>query len=332
MKKEDRISRLQTGLLCAAILTLLAVGVTDGNAADSAANYPTRPIECVLHTGPGSANDLMWRLIGDIIQKEKLLDQPLVVSNRRGAGGAIAFSYVYERKGNPHLILATASSTFLMTPLLEKLPYDYRSFTSIGNWAIDGNVLLVKSDSPFKTMGDLIAEAKKRPKELAQAGGNYTGSDGITYEILQKATGAQWNFVSFKSAGEVLLSILNGATQFAVMNPGEMIDHARAGKVRVLLAVAPNRYPVFKDAPTMQEAGLGIPLVQYRGFVGAPGMPEYARRRIESVFEKVKNNDRLKQFFADLYMQPAWMSSAEKKKFLDEENARYKEWVGLLKK
>jgi putative tricarboxylic transport membrane protein len=323
-------------LLGVPIFLMLLLIPADGKAADPSAGYPSKPVEFVAHSAPGSSNDLIGRLMSDIIQKEKLLGQPLIVVNKIGSGGAVAQGYTYEKKGNPHVVMGVASSTFLVTPLLEKLPYTYKSFTPIANLTVDGSVMVVKADSPFKTADDVIAEARKRPKTLIQGGSSFTGNESLMGRSMQKKKGVEWNFISFAGGGlEALVQLLAGNVHFVWANPSQIIDHVRAGKMRVILAGAPTRYRQFKDAPTITEAGLGELIVVYRGIVGPPNMPDYAVKKIVEVFKKAMDSDRFKKFIDDVAQQPGWMPPQEFAKFLDEENERWKGWLSdldLLKK
>ncbi len=343
MKRENRQLRKNARqlkvryfvLLSVTIFSLLFFIAVDGKAADPSATYPSRPIDLVVHGAPGGSADTMGRLISDIVQKEKILSQPLVVLNKQGSGGAVAMGYLLEKKGNPHTVLIVPSSTYIVTILTEKLPYDLKSFTPVANLVADGCVLVVRSDSPFKNIEDLIAEAKKRPKQLIQSGASFASNDSMMGRSIQKLKGVQWNFLSFASEPEAILNVLSGTAHFAFPNPSGVIDHVRAGKLRVILAGAPNRYPDFKDVPTIKEAGLGDPIVTCRGIVGPPNMPDYAARRIEAVFKKVVETDRFKKFVNDSMLQPVWMSAGEYSQYLYKETDLWKvrlSELDLLKK
>ena len=141
MKRDDR--RLQpvfVMLACAAIFSLLLLMAAEGKAADPSADYPSRPITYVTHASIGGSMHIFGQLISDIIQKEKILTQPIVVVNKTGSGGGIACGYTYEKKGNPYVFMGVSSATFLTLPLLENVPYTSRSFVPIANMATEGAV------------------------------------------------------------------------------------------------------------------------------------------------------------------------------------------------
>jgi putative tricarboxylic transport membrane protein len=259
----------------------------------------------------------------------------MVITNKQGSGGAVAYGYVFERKANPYVFLAVTSFAFLGTPLREKLPYNYKNFSPICNFIANGSVLVVKADSPYKTVDDLIADARKRPKKLSQAGASFVSNETMMGKSIQRVKGVEWNFLSFPGEAEATLAVLGGNADFQFSNPSAVIEHVKAGKLRVLLAGAPSRYAGFPNVPAIKEAGCGDPMIAYRGFAGPPDMPDYAVKKLEGAFKKVFETPQFKKYMDDTMQQPFWLSSMEYGKFLDEENERIRnglDGLGLLKK
>lgn len=306
---------------CLALFLLVFPLAFDGGAADPAGDYPAKPIELVIHNAPGSSTDAFARLITDIIQQEKFLSQPVVVTSKVGGSGGVAMGYVFEKKGNPYVMLQTASVT-IATPLLEKLPYNYKSFTPISCLCVDGSILVVRGDSPFKTIDDLIAEARKRPKELIQGCSSIQGYESLMGQAIQKAADVQWNIIPFKGGGQAILNLLGGHVTFSMEGPAEIREHVRVGKLRPLLAGAPQRYLEFPDVPTMEEKGLGKPISSIRGHVGPPDMPDFAVKKLRAVFKKVGENERFVKYATQAGMQIRSLDPADFGKYLAEENDR----------
>jgi tripartite-type tricarboxylate transporter receptor subunit TctC len=170
---------------------------------------------------------------------------------------------------------------------------------------------------------------------LIQGGGSFTSIGGMMVRAIQKLKGVQWNFISFQGGDiEAVLNTLSGNVHFSFANPSYVVDHVRAGKLRVLFTATPHRYAEFKGVPTMKEAGLGEPIGSYRGIVGPPNMPDYAVKTLEAAFKKALENDLLKKYLSEQMMQPYWLSSSELGKLQDNE---YNQWrvrlseLGLLK-
>jgi tripartite-type tricarboxylate transporter receptor subunit TctC len=237
--------------------------------------------------------------------------------------------YVFVKKGNPHVILNVPTTNFIGTTLTQNVPYNIKSFTPIVNMAEQGSVLAVRKDSPFKTAKDLIAEAKKRPKQLIQGGTAISGQHSLMGRVMQKRMGVQWNFISFKTHPEALLNVLSGNVHFAFVNSMHVLDHVRAGKLAVILTCTNERDPRFPDVPTIKEAGMGDPVMAHRGVIGPPDMPDYAVKKLTVAFKTLLNNDRYQKFSED--METAWMTSVEYGKYLAKEHDQLEELYGELK-
>ena len=182
----------------------------------------TEPIEFVVQAGAGGGSDIMARTIQTIMEQEKLTSHPISVVNRAGGAGAIAYTYVSGKKGNPYL-WATATTGFLQTPLLVKTTYNYKVFTPLCNLAFDDFLIVVRGDSPYKTMKDVIEAARKNTGGLKVGGTTAQSPDAIIVFQLERETGVKFNFIPFKSGGEVMVALLGGHIDLVSANPGEAL-------------------------------------------------------------------------------------------------------------
>lgn len=313
--------RYWNGFMACMVLALVLLLPTAARSADPAASYPSKPIEYLTHSAPGGPQNIIGHLVVEIVQKEKILPQPVVVNLKPGSGMAKAFSYLLEKRGDAHIWAGVPSSLILGTPLLVKVPYSHKDFTPIANICTDGSVLVVNTKSPYKTMDDIIVEARKRPNQLTQGGSSITSNEAMMGRTMQKIKGVQWKFVSFAGEMEAASNVLGGNIDFAFLNPTSVIEHVRAGNLRVILAGTAERYKDFPDAQTILEAGLGDPDMTYRGFMGPPDMPEYAVKTLEAAAKKILESERFKRHLEQSMMQPAWMDSREYGKFLEKQSA-----------
>ncbi|MGH8916400.1 MAG: Bug family tripartite tricarboxylate transporter substrate binding protein, partial [Acidimicrobiia bacterium] len=145
----------------AALLTLTLAPIARAQTTDLAW-VPERPVEFVITTSPGGGSDLYARFITSVVYKLDLWDQPLLPANHPGGSGAVAFNYLFGKKGDPHYIMITLNS-IITTPLIqEDLPFTYEDFTPISLLALDPFFLWVPADSPIKSVDDFLAEAKSR--------------------------------------------------------------------------------------------------------------------------------------------------------------------------
>jgi putative tricarboxylic transport membrane protein len=298
-----------------------------------AATFPEKPITLVVHAGAGGGSDIFSRTMSAANDKEKYLPQPIVVENKPGGSGAISFAYVAGKKGDPYFML-TAVTSFLTTPILRKSQIGYKDFTPLANFAFDEYLLMVKGDSKYKTVKDVIAFAKANPKRMTVGGTQLGSSDSVCSYLLEKAAGIQLNYIVFNSGGEVNAALMGGHIDLAVSNPGEALELAKANKVRLLGVYSEKRLPGAPDVPTLKEQGLDATYVQNRGLVAPAGIPEDARKTIEAAFQKYMKSETFKKYVDENMLSEAWMDGPTFGKWLDKEHARYSELLkemGLLK-
>ena len=285
--------------------------------------FLTKPIEFVCHAAAGGGSDIMARTMQSIIEKEKLSSHTIAVVNRPGGSGAIAFAYLAGKKGDPHYWL-TATTSFLQTPLQGKSKYNYKDFTPLTNLAYDDFLIVVKADSPYKTMKDLIEAAKKKPGDL-KVGGTYSpGVDAMIAFMIEKETGAKFNYIPFKSGGEVMVALLGGHVELASANPGEALAQMEAKKVRVLGATTAKRIDQAPDIPTLKEQGINVVFQQFRSIAAPKDIPKEAVKYYEKLFKKLADSQTWKEKYIKENMLTAdYTTSAETYQLWERENARF---------
>ena len=288
-------------------------------AGQASAYQPTRPVEVVVHTGPGGGSDLLARAVATMIEKEKLLPVRMQVVNKTGGGGAVAAAYLAEKKGDENTI-GFFTGVWLTNPLTtEKAKVTLRDLTPIARLVLEPALIAVKADSPYRTLKDFIAAAKQKPGELKQSGGSITSRDNVVRQLLQKETGARWAFISFPGGGERLAALLGGHVQMMVIEPEEAGEHIRAGNLRVLAQVNDTRLPAFPNVPTLKEAGFDVPVVpQVRGVVAPPGIPAENVAYWEDVFRKLTRTATWKQFLEKNQFEDGYQNAAELSKFYEQ--------------
>ncbi len=333
MKKSRFINRFFCRLMFVTLSVVLSATLFGSEALS--AEYPSKPIEYVTHSAPGGPNNLIGHLIVEIVQKEKILPQPVFVTLKPGSGMAAAFSYMFEKKGEDHVMACTSSGLILGTPLRVKLPYTFRSFTPIANLCVDGSVMIINAKGPYKTMDDVIAAAKKNPNKLAQGGSSITSNEAMMGKVMQKIKGVQWKFVSFAGEMEAATNVMGGNIDFAFLNPSSVLEHVRAGNLRVVLAASTKRYKAFLDIPTIQEAGLGKAQITYRSLMGPPNMPQYAAKTLEAAAKKIVESAPFKKYMEQSMMQEEYMNAKQLAAFWEDEEKLVKQQMidgGMLNK
>jgi putative tricarboxylic transport membrane protein len=300
--------------LCIAIAVICAAAVGPANA-----YQPTRPVEVVVHTGPGGGSDLLARAVATMIEKERLLPVRMQVVNKTGGGGAVAAAYLAEKAGDQNTI-GFFTGVWLTGPLTSaEAKVTLRDLTPIARLVLEPALIAVKADAPYKTLGDFIAAAKQHPGQLKQSGGSVTSRDNVVRQLLQKTTGARWAFISFPGGGERIAALLGGHVNMMVIEPAEAGEHIRAGNMRVLAQVSDTRLPAFPDVPTLKEAGFDVPAVpQVRGVVAPPGIPAENVAYWDDIFRRLTRTASWRKFLADNQFEDGYQNAAELAKFYGE--------------
>ena len=280
---------------------------------------PSRPVEVVVHTGPGGGSDVLARAMVLMFEKEMLLPVRAQVVNKPGGGGAVAPAYLAEKKGETHTI-GIFTGVWLTNPLTSaEAKVTLRDLTPVARLLLEPAVIAVKADAPYKTLGEFIAAAKQKPGELKQSGGSITSRDNVVRQQLQKATGSRWQYISFPGGGERIAALLGGHVQMMVIEPNEAGEHIRAGNMRLLAQVSDKRLAAYPNVPTIREAGIDVtPVPQVRGVVAPPGIPRENVAYWEDLFKKLTQTESWKKYLSDNQFEDAYQNSADLAKFYDE--------------
>jgi len=299
-----------------------------------AGSYPEKPITLIVQSSAGGGSDIFARTLASAFQKENLLPQPIVVENKPGGSGGIAYAYVAGKKKDPYYIL-TATPSFLTTPLLGKTPVSLKDFTPIANFAFDEFMLMVGANSKFKSLSEIISYTKANPKKITIGGTQFGGSDSLAIDQFEKAAGVRFNYIVFNSGGEVNAALLGGHVEMASTNPGEALELYKAGKVRILGVLSERRLADAPEIPTMKEQGINALFVQNRGLAAPADIPPAARKTLEDALFKYSKTETFKKYCKDNMISEAWMDGVSFGKFLDEWNGKYAAILtdmGLIKK
>ncbi len=296
-----------------AVVFFLAASVTDV----WAQAYPAKPVELVVHTSAGGGGDLFARTVAEIITREKLLSQALIVSNKAGGGGTIAFSYVAARRGDPYTLLAVPSTVLLTAPLRSGLDIGLDKFTPLASLGLDLNGVTVRADAPYATFADLVEAAKREPNSIVIGFGSIGGTGHYLAYQLEKVTGARFKTVAMKGS-QAVLSVLGGHVHVTTENLSEVMGHVEGKKMRVLGVPAAQRVAAAPTLPTLRELGYDIQSGVRRGFAAPAGIPKEAAVALESVLEKAHQSAAWKEFATRNLLDNTYLNAAAWGRYLAE--------------
>lgn len=309
-----------------AIIAVVCTSVCT-NAAPPPEGYPDKPIIYICQATAGGSSDRFVRQVVKNLRDGKHLSVPITVEYKAGGGGAIAANYLRARPGNPYYLL-NASGNFVAAPLRDGSVPGHTSFTPIVRLAFDLNSVVVAAGSRFRTMADLVAAGKADPGAISWAGTSVGSQDHLSVLLLEKATGAKFNFVSFAGSGEVIAALLGGHVDVAAAEPFVAQPHALGGKVRILGIVSEKRLASLPDLPTLKEQGMDVVLNMQRGVVAAKGIPDDARETLIEAFRRMAAMPEWKEYLAKEGLLEAFLAGEDYSRFLSAETER---WGDLLR-
>lgn len=255
----------------AAAAAMGAVGVSRA----SEAGFPSKPMRLIVPYPPGGVTDVAGRLAGEILSKK--LGQPVVVENRPGANGMIGSQHVASAAPDGYtLLLNGLGGMVLPMATVTGLPLDTaRAFTPIGQMAEFINVLIVRAESPIRSVNDLISAARARSKDGLNYGSNGIGTSvHLTTAFFAQRTDTNLLHVPYKGSGEMLIDVVNGNLDFSFSNLPPVMGLIRKGSIRAIAVTSSYRSNQLPDVPTMAEQGVAdFDVTSWLGLYGPAGLP-----------------------------------------------------------
>jgi putative tricarboxylic transport membrane protein len=296
--------------------------------------YPSRTIDFTVHTAPGGGTDVFARAVAEILQREKIISQPIIVSNRTGGGGAVAFNHIKMRRGDPYTVLTVATGSLLTNAARPELGLGLDIYTPLAFFATDPQAIMVPADSKFATMKDMIEAARKEPGTIVCAVTSAGGSGRVALFQIEKATGAKFKFVTFKGGGDAVLAVVGGHVHFTTENLSEASGMIEAKKLRVLGMTTEKRLPQYPDFPTLGEQGVNVQIGTGRGFAMPAGVPKETAAFMEAALEKAHKSKAWQEFSHKNVFEDRWLNGKQFAAYLvkrQEEMQDFLRSVGLAK-
>lgn len=256
---------------------------------------PERNITYIVQAGVGGGSDIVARTLVQIIDELDLVPTNIVVENRAGGAGTIAYSYIAQQTGDPHY-LGGVGVSFFTTPLLGSSPVNYTSFTPVAAFAYSPYILVVRDDSPIQSIPD-IAE-----RQGLTSGTAATVSDPtLLSRMLSNEIDTEIRVVPFDGGGEILAAVLGGHIDIFFASPGEIMEQLNAGTLRPLAVSSPERMELLPDVPTFEELGYAIDHVQLRGLIMPADIPPEALDYWQDTLRQVTASEQWQERYIDRF-------------------------------
>ncbi len=256
--------------------------------------YPSRTVTMVVPFPPGGVADQTGRPVAAGL--EKIFKQPVVISNRAGAGGAVGMAAVANAKPDGYTLLMALSSISII-PEADKLfdrppAYTMDQLAPVALISADPTILVVPADSPWKTVKDFVEDAKKRPGEISFSSSGVYGTLHMATEMFAHAAGIKLKHVPFNGAGPAMTALLGGHVQALASGPGVVLPQVKAGKLRALAGWGTTRVDAMPDVPTFKELGYDIEFYIWAGLFAPKATPPAVMTKLrEGVAQVVKDQE-----------------------------------------
>ena len=272
------------------------------------APYPQRaPLEITVLFPAGSSADVTARLLADGMAKE--LGQRVLVVNRPGAGGAIGYKHVASQKPDGYSLVWNSNS-ISTTYHSGQLAFDYRAFDAVARVLVESPVVAVRADARWKNLGELIADARSRPKAISVGHSGIGSHTHLCLVALFQAAGAEVTEVPF-AAAQVVPSLVGGHVDALVQLPAALAGPVKQGQLRLIAALIPKRDPALAEVPTAREQGVDVALEAWRGIAVPHGTPPAVIAQLETAIRATVAASDFQQASERLGVRPAFMPAAE---------------------
>ncbi|MFM8557518.1 MAG: tripartite tricarboxylate transporter substrate binding protein [Betaproteobacteria bacterium] len=257
--------------------------------------WPTRPISMIIPFPPGGVADTVGRPVAEALSR--LLGQSVVVENRAGAGGGVGMAQVARAKPDGYTLMMALSSVTILPEadrVLERTPmFTLDQLTPIARFTADPTVLVVRADSPWKTLDEFIADARQRPGAITfGSSGNY-GTMHVPMEMLKQSTNTFMLHVPYTGAGPAIVGLIGSQVDALATGPATVVQHIRAGRLRALAHWGDTPLAALPDVPSLEQRGLKVRFSQWSGIFAPAGLPDAVAARLREAAARAATDERV---------------------------------------
>jgi tripartite-type tricarboxylate transporter receptor subunit TctC len=288
------------------------------------AAFPTKPITMIVPFPPGGLADIVGRPVADAMGRE--LGQPVLVDNRGGAGGGIGMAQVAKSAPDGYTVLMALSSYSVLpeADLLLGRPqmYSYASLRPIARFTADPTVLAVRADAPWKTVKDFVEDARKRPGAINfGSSGNY-GTMHVPMEILKQVANVRMVHIPYTGAGPAVVALLGGQVDAVATGPATVLQHVKAGKIRVLAHWGTVKLDTLPDVPSLKQSGYDAEYAQWSGLFVPAGTPEPVVQRLRAAAKAAANDPKVQEVILKAGSPVMFQDTPEFEKYVQDDVRR----------
>ena len=279
--------------------------------------FPSKTITLVVPNPPGGLVDTSARLVAEPLAR--LIGQPVVIDNKAGASGNLAYQNVARSAKDGHTLLVSYSGYHIANPILmDKLPWELKDLAPVGLITIATNVIAIHPSVPANNLKEFIAYAKQNPGKLNYASQGNGSVSHIGTEIFKLQTGLSMVHVPYKGSGQAIADVLAGQVQVFITTPPSVMGHVQTGKLKALAVTGKTRHPQMLQVPTVAEAGLsGFELESWVALYAAAGTPPAVLQKLSQEVKRSMELPETKQRADAAGIEVRFLSPADTTKQLE---------------
>jgi len=300
-------------MLAAGLLIVLMSGFS------FAQEYPTKPVNATVVYAAGGTMDTTARAIAG--PAEKLLGQQFAVTNVGGAGGAVGLGIVAKQKPDGYHLGVCSHAGLVFVPHVQSVTYKLDDFVPVMHYGFSPNAVVVRTESPWRTLKELIEYARQNPKKVTYSTGGTGSPMHLAMEFIARQENIQWTHIPYQGANPAMIALLGGHVM-AESGSTEWMPHVKEGKLRLLAAQGEKRMKAFPDVPTLRELGYDFTSGAYFMFVAPKGTSQLIVNKLDDTLRKAMEDPKFLDLLTKLEMEVAYRNSSDLKKYLEETNAR----------
>jgi tripartite-type tricarboxylate transporter receptor subunit TctC len=302
------------------VFILLSLALLPALAAAQA--YPNKPVRLIVTYPPGGSSDLMSRVYG--AKLAELWGQQVIIESKPGAAGSIGMDFAAKQANDGYTFVVGNLGPVAVNPLLSKVPYSVeKDFVAVSQISAGPNVLVVRTDSPFKSLTSIIAYARVNPGKLNYGTSGPGSVSHLSSEMLKSGLKLTAVEVPYKGGVLAIQDLLGGQIDFIFSDSLPAMAHIRSGKLRALCVTGTQKYELLPEPPTCQEAAPGLVAVNWWGVLYPAGTAKPIVDKLHRDTVKALADPEVKKKFADLGVEAKSSSPAQFSAFIKAETAKY---------
>jgi tripartite-type tricarboxylate transporter receptor subunit TctC len=287
-----------------------------------AQSYPTKPVKLIVTYPPGGSSDLMSRVYG--AKLAELWGQQVIIESKPGAAGSIGMDFAARQPNDGYTFVVGNLGPVAVNPLLSQVPYSIqKDFVAVSMISTGPNVLVVRTDSPYRSLNELISFAKQNPGKLNYGTSGPGSVSHLSSEMLKNNQKVDAVEVAYKGGVLAVQDLLGGQIQYIFSDSLPAMAHIRAGKLRALCVTGASRYELLPEPPLCQDAAPGLVAVNWWGVLLPAGSPKAIVDKLNADTVKALADPDVKKRFADLGVEAVSSTPAEFAAFIKDEMAKY---------